>query len=133
MSQHFRDELISMDKELYMFSYVGISHVELFGAEFEFRFMRTFKCARMVDFEKVKRKAEVLDDGDDIKICSSSAANSASISLLIRSYSAASISVDSLIAGTERSIFLPPMQTFTFAVDLPQSGQRSDRVSAGKV
>lgn len=68
MSQHFRDELISMDKELYMFSYVGISHVELFGAEFEFRFMRTFKCARMVDFEKVKRKAEVLDDGDDIKI-----------------------------------------------------------------
>ena len=68
MSQHFRDELISMDKELYMFSYVGISHVELFGAEFEFRFMRTFKCARLVDFEKVKRKAEVLDDGDDIKI-----------------------------------------------------------------
>lgn len=51
-----------------MFSYVGTSHVELFGAEFEFRFMRTFKCARMVDFEKVKRKAEVLDDGDEIKI-----------------------------------------------------------------
>lgn len=68
MSQHFRDELIRMDKELYMFSYVGINHVELFGAEFEFRFMRTFKCARMVDFEKVKRKAEVLDDGDEIKI-----------------------------------------------------------------
>ena len=68
MSQHFREELISMDKELYMFSYVGISHVDLFGAEFEFRFMRTFKCAHMVDFEKVKRKAEVLDDGDGIKI-----------------------------------------------------------------
>lgn len=68
MSQHFRDELISMDKELYMFSYGGVSHVKLFGAEFEFRFMRTFKCARIVDFEKVKRKAEVLDDGDDIKI-----------------------------------------------------------------
>ena len=68
LSQHFRNELINMDKELYMFSYVGISHVDLFGSEFEFRFMRTFKCARMVDFEKVKRKAEVLDDGDDIKI-----------------------------------------------------------------
>lgn len=68
MSQRFRDELIRMDKELDMFSYVGISHVELFGAEFEFRFMRTFKRARMVDFEKVKRKAEVLDDGDEIKI-----------------------------------------------------------------
>ena len=68
MSQHFREELVSMDKELYMFSYVGISHVDLFGAEFEFRFMRTFNCAHMIDFEKVKRKAEVLDDGDDIKI-----------------------------------------------------------------
>ena len=68
MSQHFREELVSMDKELYMFSYVGISHVDLFGAEFEFRFMRTFNCAHMVDFEKVKRKAQVLDDGDEIKI-----------------------------------------------------------------
>lgn len=68
MSQHFREELINMDKELYMFSYVGFSHVDLFGAEFEFRFMRTFNSAKMVDFEKVKRKAEVLDDGDDIKI-----------------------------------------------------------------
>ena len=56
-----------------------------------------------------------------------------SISFLIRSYSAASVSVDSLIAGTERSMFLPPMQTFTFAVALPQSGQRSGRLSAGKV
>ncbi len=53
---------------MYMLSYVGISHVDLFGAEFESRFMRTFKCAQMVDFEKVKRKAEVLDDGDYIKI-----------------------------------------------------------------
>lgn len=68
MSQHFRNELLRMDNKLYMFSYVGTSHVELFGAEFEFRFMRTFKCARMVDFEKVKRKAEALDDGDEIKI-----------------------------------------------------------------
>lgn len=68
MNQHFRDELINMDKELYMFSYVGVSHVNLFGAAFKFHFMRTFKCARIVDLEKVKRKAEVLDDGDEIKI-----------------------------------------------------------------
>ena len=68
MSQHFRDELISLDKDIYGLSYVGKCHVNLFGAEFEFRFMRTFKCARVVDFEKVKLKAEVLDDGDNIKI-----------------------------------------------------------------
>ena len=68
MSQHFRKELTTLDKDQYMFSYVGVSHINLFGAEFEFRFMRTFKCATMVDIEKVRRKAEVLDDGDDIKI-----------------------------------------------------------------
>lgn len=68
LTQHFRKELIKMGKEEYRFSYVGISHVELFGAEFELRYMRTFKNAQIVDFEKVRRKAEVLDDGDDIKI-----------------------------------------------------------------
>ncbi len=68
LTQHFREELINLDKEEYRFSYVGISHVELFGAEFEFRFMRTYKNAQIVDIEKVRRKAEVLDNGDDIKI-----------------------------------------------------------------
>lgn len=42
--------------------------LKLFGAEFGYRFMRTCNCAHMVDYEKVKRKAEVLDDGDEIKI-----------------------------------------------------------------
>ncbi len=68
MSQHFRKELTALDKKQYVFSYVGVLHVDLFGAEFEFRFMRTFKCATVVDLEKVRRKAEVLDDGDSIRI-----------------------------------------------------------------
>ena len=68
MSQHFRKELASLDRELYMFSYVGINHFDLFGAKFDFRFTRTFKSAIMVDVDKVRRKADVLDDGDDIKI-----------------------------------------------------------------
>ena len=68
LTQHFREELIKMGKIEYKFSYVGISHVELFGAEFEFQFMRTYKDAQIVDIEKVRRKAEVLDDGDAIKI-----------------------------------------------------------------
>lgn len=57
-----------MDQDIHMLSYIGSVHAVLFGAEFDFPFMRTFKCARIVDFEKVKRKAEVLDDGDSIKI-----------------------------------------------------------------
>ncbi len=64
----FREKLISMDEVFYGFSYVGVSHVRLFGAEFEFRFMRVFNCARIADYEKLKRKVEILDDGDEIKI-----------------------------------------------------------------
>ena len=30
--------------------------------------MRTFNCARIVEYEKLKKKIEVLDDGDDVKI-----------------------------------------------------------------
>jgi len=68
LSQHFREKLTTLDKELYMFSFVGVGHIDLFGVEIEFRFMRTFKYAIMVDIDKVRRKAEVLDDGDSIKI-----------------------------------------------------------------
>lgn len=68
MSQHFREELTTLDKNQFMLSYVEVSRFDLFGAKLEFRFMRTFKCATVVDVEKVRRKAEVLDDGDSIKI-----------------------------------------------------------------
>ena len=39
-----------------------------FDWNLQFRHMRTYKCAIIQDFEKIKRKAEVLDDGDEIKI-----------------------------------------------------------------
>jgi hypothetical protein len=68
MSQHFRKELTTLDMKQHVISYVGVIHVNLFGAEFEFQFMRTFKCATVVDIEKIRRKAEVLDDGDSIRI-----------------------------------------------------------------
>lgn len=68
LDQQFRKELISMDSELYMISYVGVNEIELFGSSFKFKFMRCFKCAHIVDYEKVKKKAEILDDGDSIKI-----------------------------------------------------------------
>lgn len=45
-----------------------MSRVNIFGAEFDLKYMRTFNCARMRDYEKVKRKVEVLDNGDDIRI-----------------------------------------------------------------
>lgn len=68
VSQHFREQLMEMDKELNMLTYVGINVVELFGTSFEFRVMTSFKCAYMVDYEKTKQKAAILDDGDSIKV-----------------------------------------------------------------
>ena len=68
LDQHFREELTSMDEKPYIFSYIGTAHVEMLGAEFEFQYMRTLKSAQIVDYDKVIKKAEVLDDGDEIKI-----------------------------------------------------------------
>lgn len=68
LDQKFREELMAMDAKMYMISYVGTGVVELFGTSFEFKFMRTLKCANMVDYEKIKKKAEILDNGDSIRI-----------------------------------------------------------------
>ena len=68
LDQHFREGLMAMNAELHMFSYVGTDVVELFGTSFDFKFMRTLKSAYMVDYEKIKKKAEILDNGDSIRI-----------------------------------------------------------------
>lgn len=68
INHNFREKLVDLDSEIHMLSYVGNTVVKLFGAEFEFKHMRTYKCAVMQDFEKIKRKTEVLDDGDELKI-----------------------------------------------------------------
>lgn len=82
LNQHFREELMTMDKELHMLTYIGTGEVNLFGAVFAFRFMRSLKCAHIVDYEKVKKKAEVLDDGDTIKITFRAGEDSSAIDTL---------------------------------------------------
>ena len=67
LSPQFRKELSSMNEGLFMISYVGVIHITLFKAEFDLKFMRTYKCAHLVDYEKLMKKVEVLDDGDEIK------------------------------------------------------------------
>ena len=68
VDKQLREALINADTELYMLSYIGINEVELFGTSFEFRFMRSFNCANIVDYEKIKTKVAILDDGDIIKV-----------------------------------------------------------------
>lgn len=82
LNQHFREDLMTMDKELYMLTYIGTGEVKLFGAVLAFRFMRSLKCAHIVDYEKVKKKAEVLDDGDTIKITFRAGEDSSAIDTL---------------------------------------------------
>lgn len=68
MDQNFRDKLRDMDDEPSTFSYVGVTHLVLFGTEFDVRFMRTFKNGRLKDIDRIKRKVEDLDDGDTVKL-----------------------------------------------------------------
>lgn len=68
MSAEFRQRLIDMKDEPGAFSYVGISKVKLFNAEFEVTFMRTFLSARFADYEKLLKKTEILEDGDTISL-----------------------------------------------------------------
>lgn len=68
IDQHFREQVLEMEDIEHELSYVGTHAVDLFGAEFEFRFMRTLKCARFDDLAKIRKKLEVLDDGESIKI-----------------------------------------------------------------
>lgn len=68
LDHRLREELVKKGPTFYMLSYVGICEIGMFGISVEFRLMRTFKCACIVDYEKVKKKAEVLEDGDTINI-----------------------------------------------------------------
>ena len=68
-TQHFREELKSLENtEVHNLSFVWIDHVELFGVELEFRVLRSFTSARIMDYDRVKKKVELLDDGESIKI-----------------------------------------------------------------
>ncbi|MFO3715053.1 hypothetical protein [Oribacterium sp. P9] len=68
-TQHFREELKSLENtEVHNLSFVWVDHVELFGVELEFRVLRSFISARIMDYDRVKKKVELLDDGESIKI-----------------------------------------------------------------
>lgn len=51
-----------------MFSAVESCQFNLFGSTIEFKLYREFCSAVIADFEKMKKKLEVLDNGDTIKV-----------------------------------------------------------------
>ncbi|MBE5860251.1 MAG: hypothetical protein E7301_09035 [Butyrivibrio sp.] len=68
IDNHFREELIKMKNDESELSYVGTYGVVIFDANIEFKYMRSYKTAKIKDFEKIKKKVAVLEDGDSIKI-----------------------------------------------------------------
>nr|WP_288977228.1 hypothetical protein [uncultured Blautia sp.] len=65
---HFKEKLEVLDTPISMLSYVATNSVNLFGASFEFQIMRTFKCAKMQDAERIKKIVELSQEGEPIKI-----------------------------------------------------------------
>lgn len=64
----FRAALKSETGELHQISFVYAHHVELFGTSLDVKIMRSFYSARFADIDKVKKKVELLEDGESIKI-----------------------------------------------------------------
>ena len=68
LGEEFRKQLGDLDTPISMLSYVGICDVNLFGAEFEFKYMRTYRCAVMQELDRIKQLVSCLADGDPIRI-----------------------------------------------------------------
>lgn len=68
MGPEFRRQLSKLDAPIDMLSYVGVCEVDMFGAQFDFRFMRTFRSAVVQESDRIKRLASCLEDGEPIKM-----------------------------------------------------------------
>lgn len=68
LGAEFRKQIEKMDSSIAMLSYVGVCDVNLFGAEFEFKYMRTYKCAVIQELDRIKNLVSYLADGDPVKI-----------------------------------------------------------------
>lgn len=68
LGEEFRKQLGDLDTPISMLSYVGICDVNLFGAEFKFKYMRTYRYAVMQELDRIKQLVSCLADGDPIRI-----------------------------------------------------------------
>ncbi len=66
IDKQFREQLLLLGNSVHVISFVSTYHIKLFGTEFDLELMQVFKSAKLEDFNKTKKKAEVLDDGDQI-------------------------------------------------------------------
>jgi len=68
VSEHFKEALRKLKTPISMLTYVGITDVNIFGAEFSFKFKRTYREAVMQDNGRIRRLVEQLEEGDPLRI-----------------------------------------------------------------
>ena len=68
LTNEFREKILETEEDVFNFSYIGSVNIPLFNEVYEVSVARTFKCIKYSNLEKLKRKVEVLDIGDTIKV-----------------------------------------------------------------
>ena len=68
MSQDFRKQVQTMDKNAHVLTFVGTLEMTIFEETFNIPIIRQYRCAIFKDLEDLKRKVDVLDDGDPIRL-----------------------------------------------------------------
>lgn len=68
IDEDFKNKIMEMDESQYSISYVGSIGISLYEEQYQFSIVRTYDKARVNNLEKLKKKVDVLDVGDSIKI-----------------------------------------------------------------
>jgi hypothetical protein len=68
LSDDLKNKIISTEESLYSSSYIAYSDILLYGEKYQFTIRRTYECGKIKNLERLKKKAEVLDVGDKIKM-----------------------------------------------------------------
>ena len=68
VDQQLRDSIDSWENNEHSFALVTSCNSKIFETEITFDLMRIFKSVQITNFEKLKEKINVLDDGDIVKI-----------------------------------------------------------------
>ena len=68
VSSNTKQRVSELTNANYSLWYISPTEIDLLGKELQLPIMRKIECAQVYELEKTKRKAEVLDDGDSIKI-----------------------------------------------------------------
>ncbi len=68
IDSNLRANIIAFGDKVQNLSYIGSGYVTLFGAEFDFKYYKTFESARIFDKDKICKLLDILDDGEEIKV-----------------------------------------------------------------